>query len=167
MFVSYARLSSVGSSCEVANVTERFQYLTCCSCALCSGPVRDSLCPVSAMSGERSITWLSGCAWRPVYTRSISTSGETVLSVIHTGSHAHAVRIYTTNENDRTATRHMKAAEQRLRSVFGARHLELPIVQDSPGQSRNWPTVSCVPGKRDFVPELTYKIKISQYFESQ
>jgi len=40
--------------------------------------------------------------------------------------------------------------------------LGLPTVQDSPGPTQNWPTVSRVPGKVDVVPELFNKI--SQYF---
>jgi len=33
----------------------------------------------------------------------------------------------------------------------------LPTIPDLPGQSRNWPTVSHVPGKVDFDPELFHK----------
>ena len=33
----------------------------------------------------------------------------------------------------------------------------LSTVQDSPGQSSNWPMVSLVPSKTDFVSELFYK----------
>jgi len=35
----------------------------------------------------------------------------------------------------------------------------LSTVQDSPGQSSNWPMVSLVPSKTDFVSELFYKKK--------
>ena len=62
-------------------------------------------------------------------------------------------------ECDNSSLTHLGKHKNLILFVRWRHKVGLPTVQDSPARSRNWPTVSRVPGKVDFVPELLFFYK--------